>query len=135
MPRLRASSTTASAANAATAACASPSCNWFERRCLSTNHLADLAGAHNASGLHYNRALRQPRCLRRIVSYQHAGNSLLASDLKNDLLDLTLGVFVERGSRLVEQESLRRVGQRARERNSLRLPTGQIRNIPRTVFS
>src|SRR5258708_23571042 len=71
--RLRASSTTANATNAATAACARPSCNWPLKIALSMEHLGRCSDSHHASVVEKHYAAGHACGLRDIVRDHHAG--------------------------------------------------------------
>src|ERR1700687_2882674 len=97
MPRRRAASTTSSAANAATTACASPSCSSPWNNVLSTAHLLHRTIAHDPSSLEYQSAFCQPGRLRRVMSDQHTGKAAFADYLLHQAFDPRLGVIIQSG--------------------------------------
>jgi hypothetical protein len=63
----------------------------------------------------------------------HTGKAAFADNLLHQAFDLRLGVIIQRGPRLIEQQHLGRVSQPARKRDSLRFASGKVGDVPRGV--
>src|SRR5579883_668602 len=98
---------------------------------LSIQHLGGRTGADHSSFFQNERAPRQAGGLGRVVSDEHAGDALLAGDFLDDGFDLALGVFVQGRGRLVQQQDLGAIRQRARKRDPLSLASGEVGDVAR----
>jgi hypothetical protein len=59
------------------------------------------------------------------VRDEHAGEASLGHDVVEERLDVVASGLVERGRRLVQEQDLGGIGQRAREGDALGLPAGE----------
>ena len=82
--------------------------------------LHDLAVVHDAD------AGRERHRLLLVVGHDHEGDAELVLDVQQLELRVLAQLLVERGERLVEQQELRALDERARERDALALAAGEL---------
>src|ERR1700678_2968930 len=129
MLRRCASRITSSAKTEAIAACANPNatCEWKTN--LSTQHLLGPADLHQSSRFDDCNTVAQAPRLLAVVRYQHKRKIGRAHQTADEFFGSSLGLFIKRGSWLVEQQNLRSIRQGTRQRDALLLAAGKIRDI------
>ena len=100
-----------------------------EHRRGSAVDLERRAGLHDPPLVHHDDAIGHAHGLLLVVGHVDERDAERAVDLLQLDLDLAPHLEVERGQRLVEQEHLRTVDERARQGDPLRLAAGQRRDV------
>src|SRR6266849_2148499 len=94
-----------------------------------TQHLLRGADGDQLAGFQDHCAVGDAMSLDRIMSNDHAGHPPLANDAQHKILDPSRRNVIERRGRLVEQECLRSVRQRAGQRHTLGLASREVAHI------
>ncbi len=89
-------------------------------------HLVDRPVLDDPPVLQHDGAVRQEQDVEQVVGHQERGAGPVALRVVEDRAHVLGDADVERGERLVEQEDARVGRQGSRDRDALRLPTGQV---------
>src|SRR6476660_2684236 len=74
-------------------------------------------------------AIGETASLSVVMGDDHACHLSLANYIKQEILDLSGRLFIERRGGLIQEENLRSVRERAGDRHALGLPSGQVAHI------